>query len=179
MGPLDYWRSARWAAEYERRRATNPLYLIQEATVLKQAAGRVLEVGVGGGRHLAHLIEAGIDAYGFDISETMTSEVPAGLADRVTVGPPGALPYEDGEFDQAFTCSVLVHIPPKDVQTTLEEMWRVAASTFHIEATRGAQLETDTHGGCWAHDLPALYRKAGRKLRTVNLGYDIQRLYVG
>jgi hypothetical protein len=96
----------------------------------------------------------------------------------VTVGEPGILPYPDGRFDLAFTCSVLVHIPPSHVQATLDEMWRVAATTFHIEPTGGAQLDQDAHGGCWVHDLPALYRAAGRKLRTVDLGYDIQRLYI-
>jgi SAM-dependent methyltransferase len=179
MGPLTYWRQAYWADEYAHRRATNPIYATQEQIVLKHARGHVLEVGVGCGRHLTNLVAAGVDAHGFDVSSTMVSEVPVELWYRVTVGEPGVLPYADGEFDQAFTCSVLVHIPPDAVQATLEEMWRVAAHTFHVEPTVGVELEWDAHGGCWVHDLPALYREADRDLRVVEVGYEIQRLYIG
>jgi hypothetical protein len=169
-----YWRGAGnvWATEYDRRKTRHPYYHITEMLVLDHvlhhAPCRVLEWGCGTGRHLRNLSEVpGVDAYGFDQSESMvagmTWAAPEWRAAHVAVaGPTGPLPYPDAHFDVVVTSEALLHTRPEDLGGRLGEFARVCRGhILHIEAPPAWQGYSSSCLGCWGHDLVAAYRTLG------------------
>lgn len=94
----------------------------------------VLDVGCGDGRVAANLIDAGVDAYGLDI--TINQAVPnLGLC-RLTEAPIWDIPLKDNSIDWVVSCDVLEHLPPEMVDAAISEMQRVARKgQIHIIAT--------------------------------------------
>jgi SAM-dependent methyltransferase len=181
-----YWQDhgAGWAEEYDRRKESVPLYHVQELMLAdymeRSAPVRVLEYGCGVGRHLSYLRELpGVEVHGYDQSPTMVAEMatwaaPDWIAERVRVGGPvGRLPYPDRHFDVVFTAEVLVHVRPEDIDPILTELLRVASwQVLHVEPPADYPVDRETHGGCWAHDLPAAYRRLGRRCELLPAGYS-------
>jgi len=186
-----YWqeKGSTWAAEYDRRKESIPLYHVQElmlATYLEHSApARVLEYGCGVGRHLRYLRELpGIEAYGYDQSPTMVEGLrawatEAWIAERVLVGQPvGRLPYPDGHFDIVFTAEVLVHVHPEDLDVILAELTRVTRwQLLHLEPPLDYGVDRDAHSGSWTHDLPAAYLRLGHHCEVLAGGYQAHTPY--
>ncbi|MEW6019078.1 MAG: class I SAM-dependent methyltransferase [Pseudomonadota bacterium] len=94
----------------------SPAIMRQRALVVPQAAGRVLELGVGGGLNLRYYDPARVEGvFGVDPSAELRAIAAAapradGLAVEVRKGVAEALPFEDASFDTivcTFTlCSV-------------------------------------------------------------------------
>jgi SAM-dependent methyltransferase len=170
-----YWQEngQGWFAEYARRKSFIPYFHIQEIFlseyVGRHAPAKVLEYGCGVGRHLRNLSRISrIDVFGYDQSPTMIAEMghwaaPEWVSEHVRLGPPvGRLPCADGEFDIVFTCEVLVHTRPEDLDAVLAEILRVSrGKILHIEPELTVELVANAHNGCWGHDLVAAYRRLG------------------
>jgi SAM-dependent methyltransferase len=93
-----------------------------------RAGRRVLDVGCGAGRHLAAMVERGIDAVGLDLSPDLLAEAsqrPA-LRGRLVRADMRSLPFA-GEFDAALSLFTSFGYFNEDAQNTraLAEMARV------------------------------------------------------
>ena len=186
-----YWqeRGSKWPERYEDRKRWLAYYHIQETYLLDyflhSGPVKVLEFGCGYGRHLRNLLPlAGVEVFGHDQSPTMIERM-ADWADaswmesHVTLGGPVArLPYDDGFFDVVYTAEVLVHVRPQDLPEVLKELIRVSRwQVLHLESSPQAQLDPETHGGCWKHDLIAAYRGLGHELKMLTQAYDLHAPY--
>jgi SAM-dependent methyltransferase len=172
-----YWQQhgRGWFEEYEKRKTFILYFHLQEIFLTeymsRHAPARVLEFGCGVGRHLRNLrLVPGVEVHGYDQSPTMIADMEnwtsrEWIDERVRVGDPvSRLPYDDGSFDVVFTCEVLVHIRPEDLQPIIRELIRVSRGRIlHLEPGPGVKLIDDAHGGCWSHDLVSAYEAMGLK----------------
>ncbi len=192
-----YWREhgGDWVEGYDQRKKKLVLYHIQELMLTQymlehaQSAPEqrlsVLEFGCGVGRHLRNLTRLpGVDAYGYDQSHTMAQGIlrwagKAWFDSHITVGmPTGTLPYPDKHFDIAYTAEVLVHVRPEHVDGILTELVRVCKGhILHIETSEHVQLVSDSHDGCWRHDLVAAYARLGLDCQVLPSGYTAHTPY--
>ena len=120
---------------------------------------RVLDLGVGGGRHIKLLCELGFDAYGFDVSMTglrytrewlRKNSWKAGLVRASMV----TLPFKDELFDAVISVGVLHYGDRRDLQQAIQEVHRVlklGGKTFVALKTiadyrfgKGEEIEPDT-----------------------------------
>jgi len=186
-----YWRDhgGTWADLYDERKRFDTHYHIQELMLTSYFAAhagtaekplRVLEVGCGVGRHLRNLRGIpGVEMHGFDQSAAMLEGCrrfadEAWINERVRHGrPTGRLPYDDGAFDIVYTAEVLVHVRPEDVGGVIDETRRVCRGhILHLEPTPGFPIAAGAHGGCWAHDLEAIYAARGLVCESLPRGYE-------
>jgi SAM-dependent methyltransferase len=192
-----YWREhgGDWVEGYDQRKKKLVLYHIQELMLtqymLEHAQSsperpmKVLEFGCGVGRHLRNLTRLpGVDAFGYDQSQTMAQGVlrwagKAWFDSHITVGmPTGTLPYPDKHFDIAYSAEVLVHVRPEHVDGILKELIRVCKGhILHIETSEHVQLVSDSHDGCWRHDLVAAYARLGLECQVLPSGYTAHTPY--
>jgi SAM-dependent methyltransferase len=102
--------------------------------IVSQAAGTVLEIGVGGGENLAHYSSAATRIVGVEPSPSLLRRAIVGRPstleerhdrDRFTfqVGSAEALPFRDHSFDDAVAFLVFCTIP--NPQAAAEEIFRV------------------------------------------------------
>ena len=101
----------------------------------------ILDIGCGAGAYHDMFDQLkGMTYTGCDISDTMVriarERHPAG---RFELADATALPYGDGEFDMAFCCAVLLHLPQELEKTVIREAIRVArraavVQVFALEA---------------------------------------------
>src|SRR5207253_10210113 len=151
----------------------------------RSAPARVLEYGCGVGRHLRYLRELpALEVFGYEQSTSMVAECSRWasgewIADRIHVGAPvDRLPYPDRHFDIVFTAEVLVHVRPEDLDAILSELLRVGRwQVLHLEPAPDRPVDRDTHGGCWAHDLVAAYRRLGQRCEVLPGGYAAHAPY--
>ena len=171
-----------WVEEIERRRSIEPRYGIQERWLFRyfsqHVPARVLEFGCGFGRHLKNLRPLGhLDLYGCDVSQAMIDSIAGQLGDRAWAGehtrvitPGQPLPYPDRWFDVTYTCEVLIHVAPGDLDPVFAELLRVTDERLVlIENVRseGEQFDSSAHDGCWLHDYDALAARMGLERPTV------------
>jgi SAM-dependent methyltransferase len=186
-----YWREhgGDWVDGYDQRKKRQVLYHIQELMLtqymLQHAATaptkpmRVLEFGCGVGRHLRNLTRLpDVDAYGYDQSPTMAAGIlrwsgKQWFDSHIAVGmPTGMLPYPDKHFDIVYTAEVLVHVRPEHIDGILKELVRVCRGhILHIETSEHVPLVSDSHDGCWRHDLVAAYARLGLECQVLPSGY--------
>ncbi len=196
-----YWREhgSSWVQEYAQRKLHQAYYHIQEvmladyvqqsALIARTTQGerplRVLEFGCGVGRHLANLSRlAGVDVHGYDQSAAMVAGClhwtgQDWINQHVRVGEPvGQLPYADNSFDIVYTSEVLIHVRPEHLSRILAELLRVAKwQVLHFEPAEHTQITSDSHDGCWRHDLPASYAGLGESCETLPSGFRVQAPY--
>lgn len=53
-----------------------------------------------------------------------------------------SIPFKDGNFDLVFTCGVLIHVPPEELEAALHELYRVSrryllAIEYHADEATG------------------------------------------
>lgn len=113
--------------------------LIELVRLLKhRTKPRVIDVGCGTGRHVAYLARHGIDAYGFDLSETAVAEAEKllekeKLPSHLWVGDMfKRIPFEDGYFDAAVSTRAVHHGYIRQVRSSILEMDRVVRKGGHI-----------------------------------------------
>lgn len=90
-------------------------------------ASRVLDVGCAKGFQVAALQEAGMEAWGIDISEYAVRSAPPRVASRLKVGGCGDIDFPDGFFDLVLAMEVLEHVPPTEIEEAVEELHRVTS----------------------------------------------------
>lgn len=115
------------------------------------AGSRVLDIGVGSGRDLAHLVRAGYDAYGVEPSKALCDFARRhhpGLDKRIVCGglPELAEPF-GGAFDGVLCSAVLMHVPRAllfdaalGIRTALKHRGRLLLS---LPSARGDVGEND------------------------------------
>lgn len=97
---------------------------------------RVLEVGCNVGLNLTRLgarrdqptATPSVSTWGVDIGSYAVAQAKRRLPDaNFTSGSVYQLPFRDASFDLVFTCGVLIHIPPDDLQQAVGEVFRTSA----------------------------------------------------
>ncbi|MCA1708260.1 MAG: class I SAM-dependent methyltransferase [Actinobacteria bacterium] len=124
---------------------------------------RVLELGCGAGRNLAHIVSAIPDA------EVVGVEINPEAAERaqVAVGGNGKIincslyevPDDIGSFDVVYTAGVLMHVPHDAVRAVVQDMAkRSAVAVVHFEL-HGQDHQFDFHR--YPRDYAALHSELG------------------
>ncbi len=96
----------------------------------------VLEVGCGDGQNLLAIMDnwrysSATALYGADVSKEALDRLHPKL--HPIYAPAHDLSsVPDNEFDIVFTCGLLIHIHPKDLQTVYKELWRVTKRVLFI-----------------------------------------------
>ena len=120
---------------YERERKHGYHAMLDELELeilLPLAEGKdVLEVGAGTGLIMEGLRDAPRSITGLDISSGMLEKAAARKL-KVVQGSATALPFEDEQFDLAYSFKVLAHVP--DIKAALFEMARVLRPGGHLVA---------------------------------------------
>ena len=97
--------------------------------LLGDGPGRVVDVGMGGGRLCLALTSRGWEVSGIDPSEAMVALARSRMPDtheRLVVGRAEALPFADGSFDAVATRVAAHHFD--DVPAAVHEMARVSSN---------------------------------------------------
>jgi SAM-dependent methyltransferase len=124
-----------------------------------QAKPRVLDLGVGGGRHLNLVAELGFEPYGVDISLTGLQRardwvVQSGVRPHLVKASMLALPFCDGAFDLVVSFGVLYYGTRGEMLRAIGELHRairrggkafvVLRTTDDYRFARGDQIEAQT-----------------------------------
>lgn len=130
---------------------------------------RVLECGSNLGLNLGDAIAAGLDVWGIDIQRTAVQRAWAERGGgNFVVGSLFDLPFRDGWFDLAFTCGVLIHVPPSGLADAMAEMHRVSrryllCAEYHDDAEvavpwrgQGSALWRRNYKALWLERFPGL-----------------------
>lgn len=87
--------------------------------------GRILDLGCGTGRDMAHFEEHGANVIGGDLSSGMLSFAQTVVSSPLAMIDMRLLPFADGAFVGVWSCASLLHIPKVEAPTVLSEIWRV------------------------------------------------------
>ena len=88
--------------------------------------GKILEIGVGGGREAAELIKFGYVYTGVEPSKGLLDEVKKEkLKGKFLNFSVYNLDFPDKNFDGFWTCATLIHMPKKRIKEVLENIKRV------------------------------------------------------
>lgn len=90
-------------------------------------AERVLEAGCAKGYQVMALRQAGVEAWGFDLSAYAVETAPEEVRPWLKVGGCLDMGYPDSSFDLLLILETLEHVPPTDLDAILEEVRRVAS----------------------------------------------------
>lgn len=94
----------------------------------------VLDVGCGIGQGVAMCRNAGIEAYGIDIADTLKNYwKQANITDFCQISSADKIPFEDNKFDFVVCLDVLEHIPEEGIDDVLKEMLRVGNGDFLVD----------------------------------------------
>lgn len=134
---------------------------------------RVLEVGAGVGGNLLALRQLGYDAEGFEPNEA------ARVRARNVYIADGALPNlptgPTSSYGLAFTCGVLIHIPPEEIPAAMAEMYRVSSKyLLAIEYYWPTPVEVPYRGESgllWKRDFGRAYLEQFPDLRLIRCGW--------
>ncbi len=89
----------------------------------------VLDLGCAFGRDLRTFTDLGLRAVGIDGSAVMIEKARKLVPEaELHVGDVRALPFDDQQFDGIWVSGVFVHIPKKDINKTLREIFRCLVS---------------------------------------------------
>lgn len=137
--------------------------------------GRVLDIGAGSGRDLAHLLSSGYDAYGIEPTDGLRTAALSAhpeLLDRLQAAslPAPGLPFGGG-FDGILCSAVLMHVPDHELfdaalamRALLKQRGRVLLS---LPLSRGEGLveQRDANGrlfeGYTAEEIQLLFERLG------------------
>lgn len=94
---------------------------------------KVLEIGCAKGYLVQALRNAGVDAYGIDISEYAINSAPPEIQPYVSVGDVKDLSaYKNKEFDYVVTVRTLEVLDPADLNAAIDGISRISKSQIHI-----------------------------------------------
>jgi ubiquinone/menaquinone biosynthesis C-methylase UbiE len=92
-------------------------YYCQIQTILEKKPKKVLEIGIGNGVVSDYLKKQKIKVITCDFDKSLRPDVVADIR---------KLPFEKNEFDLAYACQVLEHLPWKEAIKALKELKRVS-----------------------------------------------------
>lgn len=107
-----------------------PVHHLTHEKIMGWKPESVIEIGAARGYVLKRLEDAGIRVQGIEISHHcyLTRVVESILEWDVTQTP---WPFKDKEFDLAFSCAVLEHIPENKIDAVVSEIRRVSRRGMH------------------------------------------------
>jgi len=86
----------------------------------------VLDVGCAYGFTVQHLREAGVNAWGVDISDYALSQAPDEIKPFVKKGWAHSLPFADQQFDMVVSFGMMEHMPDGFLDQSIQELERVS-----------------------------------------------------
>lgn len=132
-GNEDYdWESPSWRRFFQG---------VAQRLVATLAPSRTLDVGCAKGLLVQALLEHGVDAYGFDISEYAIESAHPDVRDRLSVG--SATEPIEGRYDLISCIEVLEHLSPPEAQIAIDQICR-ATDRVLLSSTPG-DFEESTH----------------------------------
>lgn len=148
----------------------SPTSLAVVGTIATLGFKRVLDLGCGNAYVVRKLLDAGLDAYGVDITnqgwQTESRANPPLLVptDRLIQAAVWDLPFEEKHFDLTFSITLLEHLPPESVARCISEILRVTKlETVHYIDVKYPQRQfgynlhlTIRPVGWWAERFDAL-----------------------
>lgn len=182
-----------WDEIVNDRRKRDPLYSIQEIILSSYMEeiphSKVLEFGVGFGRHATYLTKLkNIEFHGVDQSPTMLESLKKNVSeyeeikDRIIlIEPRSKLPYPDNYFDVVYTVSVLIHIQPEHLKDIMQELIRVSKhKIIHFENSlvESTSITSQDHNGCWAHPLVDIYKELNEDVNVLSKSSTVQDVYI-
>jgi ubiquinone/menaquinone biosynthesis C-methylase UbiE len=105
-------KSAEFFREIEQRRYELEPFIFQHAEFNRWKGAKVLEIGCGTGTDLLQFLAAGANAFGIDLSNRSVDLAKERLRlfgfdrGRVLVADAESLPFPDGSFDLAYSCTI-------------------------------------------------------------------------
>jgi len=139
-----YWTErGKFYRKIEEAKRTQPLDQI-ERLLLQVLNGQdfnsVLDFGCGYGKHLKVLAQTFKNKrlVGIDVSSSMLKQAENYVSGNVELKKTDGLtlPFGDKSFDVTYTCHVLIHNPPENIERIVEEIKRVTRKfSVHIEST--------------------------------------------
>jgi pseudaminic acid biosynthesis-associated methylase len=124
----------------------------------------VLEVGSNIGTQLMCLREIGFEnLYGIDVQRKAIEEAHQQRPKLdIIEGDALDIPFKDGFFDLVFTSGVLIHIPPEDINSAMNEITRCTSKwVYGTEYYAEEYTEVNYRGHenlLWKTDFPSLFQ---------------------
>lgn len=181
--PEKYWheRGANYIApgeDAERPEIDNLKYLIGS---LELAFGYILEIGSGYGRIYTELKQfvkeidlpkypaatQGVNKFDYqmcDFVESMRYKCLRNTDILPDYWDGNELPYNDNEFDFVISFSVLLHVPPDNIEQVLREHARVSKKHLFIATYAGGLDRLAEH--CFEHDYESLFEKLNLEIEN-------------
>ncbi len=139
---------------------------------------RVLECGCNLGLNLGPAVDdAELDVWGIDIQATAITRARVAMpAGTFVTGSLLEMPFRDGWFDLAFTCGVLIHVPPAGIQQVLAEIHRISrrfilCAEYHDDQSEVAVPWRGQKSALWRRNYGALWQETFPHLELVDHGY--------
>jgi pseudaminic acid biosynthesis-associated methylase len=174
MKTTDLW-SGKFGNDYLTRNRVNwrervPFW---ESAIQFCTPATVFEFGCNAGWNLLAIqqVSHSIQVHGVDLNAKAVAEARgSGLQNVQPVGPHGiAGLYDAGSMDLVFTCGVLIHVAPADLERTMRDLMDlsgryVLAVEYHQEEGE-AEVEYRGHkGALWKRNYGKLYQAMGLTL---------------
>ncbi len=143
----------------------------------KHGISRLLECGSNRGLNLGLCAaDPAMEVWGVDIQRAALSlaaqAMPKG---NFVYGSLFDLPFKDNWFDIAFTCGVLIHVPPEGLGAAMDEMYRVSrgwilCAEYHDEREVEVPYR-GLSGALWRRNYGAMWQERFPGLTLVDQGY--------
>lgn len=190
---LDAW-SGEFGDRYTQRNAVTAEAVRGRARIWGEVLSRLegdppksaLEVGPNVGLNLRGLqAVSGMDLWAVEPNGEARKQLIADAVlpqERLFEGFGHSLPLADGAVDLAFTCGVLIHVDPSQLETTLREIHRVSAKYVFCAEYFSPKPEAVTYRGeqdlLFKNDFGSLYLDLFPDLRLVDYGFFWRRTTV-
>jgi ubiquinone/menaquinone biosynthesis C-methylase UbiE len=130
MEPISRVQAAydRIAAEYRRVNVAMPLdlaALTQEMVHLAGSPAHILDIGCGHGRDMAWFEAHGMWVTGVDLSVGMLVQARQFVTGELLMMDMRNLAFQSTQFDGAWCCASLLHLPKREVPSALKEIRRI------------------------------------------------------
>lgn len=140
---------------------------------------KVLEVGCNRGHNLvalSHILGENAEVVGLEPNPKARALARAAGEDvGVITGTAYEIPFKDGWFDLAFTCTVLIHVPLADLPKAMKEIARVSKRyilCIEYFDTKETPIHYRGHDDLlWKRDFLSEYKKAIPGVKLLREGY--------
>jgi pseudaminic acid biosynthesis-associated methylase len=188
MKTTDFW-AGQFGTEYTQRNRVdwkNRVPFWESAIQFCQPA-TALEVGCNAGWNMRAIqqVDQSIEIQGVDINPLAAEEARQAGLDVNVIPADGILGmFEAGSMDLVFTCGVLIHIAPEDLELVMRNIVTISgrfvlAVEYHNETEE--EVEYRGHAGkLWKRDYGKLYQNLGLNLLSVGDagGFDSCQYYL-
>jgi ubiquinone/menaquinone biosynthesis C-methylase UbiE len=175
------WRSGTWKRAKREDEHRNTVGFVSKFLTEK---GIILDCGSGDGQIFLHLREELGDKLDgryvmCDIADGMREKCleKTGILPLKWDGK--TLPFEDNEFDLVLSISVMLHVPPQDIEDFVAEHARVCGKHMFVATWWDGTDNKKAGGHCFQHDYYSIFEKCGLKIwserKTMRRGKKYKR----